>query len=226
MRTVILEADQDPETGETGLYIPGITRGDSTNASRDGLSIAHDLIEHVNGPSLIGTIDDELEALGAVWYVRGQHGELRHDSMGNAYTIYQNIAADITRMYRDFICGAATVHFDSPRTRPCLHDNDLQQILTDADNTYLQEFDRETEEYNEAKAHWAAYRALSLHRMRTGHRKAYRRWEHRGQYAANVQFWAIADAVDTHARHANYIGQQFKLRYGNREATCEEVYTD
>lgn len=33
---------------------------------------AHDLIEHINGWQNIGTVEDELQALGAAWWTRGQ----------------------------------------------------------------------------------------------------------------------------------------------------------
>jgi len=39
--------------------------------SRTGLMLAHDVIEHVNGFKVFGTKWDEVEALGAVYFVRG-----------------------------------------------------------------------------------------------------------------------------------------------------------
>ena len=39
--------------------------------ARTGLLLAHDVIEHVNGFKVLGTKWDEVEALGAAYYVRG-----------------------------------------------------------------------------------------------------------------------------------------------------------
>lgn len=43
---------------------------DRTDGSTSGMLIAHDILEHVNGPEAIGSIEDELEALGAVAFTR------------------------------------------------------------------------------------------------------------------------------------------------------------
>lgn len=227
MRTVILKAFTDEQTGELGYGLPDMPHDDTTNAANDGLLIAHDLIEHVNGPKDIGTIVDELEALGAMWYVRGQHGELRRDRIGSAYTVEQNMAADIVRMYRDYINGVEFIS-NIIRTFPCNADNSLNTILDHAEEDYIKEFDAngEKEEYYAAKEYWAAFRTQCLHRMRMGYRKAYNRWEKRGYYAANNQFWAIAEAVQPYVKHVEYEGQTIKLTYGDGKAYCEEVYDD
>lgn len=63
-----------------------MTRGDHVESAMDARVFAHDLVEHVNGVCEIGSIDDELEALGALWLIRGGSGAnevtdegLRHD---------------------------------------------------------------------------------------------------------------------------------------------------
>lgn len=223
MKTVILEAFRDESTGELGLGVKGMPRDETTNAAADGLTIAHDLIEHVNGPQAIGTIDDELEALGAIWYVRGQHGELRRDRVGSVYTIEQNLANDVTRMFRDHVAGDQYVSYRVPRSRPCDADDDLIRILEAGDESYRGEFNEDEREGLAEK--WAAYRAVALVRMRAGWRKAYRKWERLGRFAANNRFWEIAEAVDSGAK-PQYEGQQFRLSYGLGGATCEEIYDE
>lgn len=223
MKTVTLESFKDEETGIIGLSIVGMPRDYTTNAASDGLTIAHDLIEHVNGPECIGSIDDELEALGAIWYVRGQHGELRRDNVGSAHSIEHNIASDIVRMFRDHFYGAY-VSYDTLRTQACAHDEALHATLECADEEYLGEID--PDERGDARRKWADYRKLCLHRMRTGYRKARRKWERHGRYAANEQFWAIAEAVEPYAKNAEYEGARFKLTYGNGDARCAEDYAE
>jgi hypothetical protein len=224
MKTVILEAFRDENTGELGLGVVGMPRDQNTNAANDGLLIAHDLIEHVNGPEQIGSIDDELEALGAVWYVRGQHGELRRDGIGSCCSVEENLASDVVRMFRDHISGNQHVSYAPLRTRPVTHDYDLRCVLDYADASYLSDFN--DWEYEEARRRWGPYRAVALHRMRMGYRKARRKWERKGHFAANAQFWAIAEATDRAAKHPEFEGMRYKLSFGNGEAYCEEDYEE
>lgn len=223
--TVFLIAAKDEDTGELGLVIEGTTPAEGTlNSASDGLLIAHDIIEHVNGPERIGTIDDELEALGAIWYVRGKHGQLRKDGVGSFYSIEDNIASDVERMFRDYFYGQS-VTIKARYTRPHDHDDAFKCIIETARKRWPREF--EAKERSEALKLWRGYASAALHLMRTGYRKAHRRWEHRGRYAANKVFWAIAEAVGCYARGAQYEGQRFKLTYHtDGSAFCDEVYED
>lgn len=56
--------------GMIGWMLCGINPDADLNAAWDGRLIAHDILEHVNGPAAIGTVEDELEALGAAAFVR------------------------------------------------------------------------------------------------------------------------------------------------------------
>lgn len=223
MKTITLIAYRDDNTGEIGLGLKGMSRGDETNAAINGALIAHDLIEHVNGPKHIGSIDDELEALGASVYVRAQWGELQRNSR-SVYSPEQNIASDVVRMFREYVCGAyvAPMKF-RPRGGRVTHQEALEQVMALAADDWRAEID--AEDLDEAVPLWEAYSAIAMQRMQTGYAKARRKWEPRGQFAANNQFWAIADAVDTMLKHEELIeGMEFKLRYGNGEAICTAEY--
>lgn len=223
MRTIVLESFRDESTGTLGLSISGMPRDWNTNAAYDGLLIAHDLIEHVNGPERIGSIDDELEALGAIWYVRGQHSDLRRPYTSH-YSAEENISSDIVRMYRDHIAGGASVEYIGLRTKPCAADEALSAIIEYAARDYAGEFSED--ELDSAHEGWEAFAGLCLHRMRTGYRKAHKKWERKGRYAANSQFWAIADAVDPYTKSVEFEGMRYKLSFGNGEAFCDELYDE
>lgn len=226
MRTVILEAFEDDETGILGLGIVGVPRTGGTNAATEGLLIAHDLIEHVNGLTAIGSIDDELEALGGIWYVRGSHGELNRNGTGSYYSIEENIASDVVRMFRDHVDGGQYVDYSKRRvSQPVSADDYLQTILECADKTYLSEFNSDPDERVQAREAWPAYRKVALARMRRGYAKARRRYEKRGRFAANNLFWHIAEAVEPHCK-PDYAGQRFKLSYNKNGCRCEEIYED
>lgn len=212
MRTVTLDTIRDKETGETGLAVRGYSEDLNVNAATEGLLIAHDLIEHVNGVRRIGTIDDELEALGAIWYVRGQWGDLNRNGIGSAYTVHENIASDVVRMFRDFFYGAAC-DLNAPRTRPCEADDELLAILAVASKDAPRELDSNESEEECAKR-LAPYLSAALSRMRIGYRKAKAKYEKHGRHAANNLFWVVAEAVDAIRPSKLEIGQTFKLRFG------------
>jgi len=218
-----LVAFKDENTGDVGLAQKEMPRDETTNAATDGVLLAHDVVEHVNGPRLIGTIDDELEALGAVWYVRGQHGSLQNGRRTEYHTPEENIAADVTRMFRDHVYDAYVSA--AKRTRATDHEEAFAAILDKAERDYSHEIN--DEDHDKAADMWPAYRAAALAGMRTGYRKAFKRWERHGRFAANTAFWAIADAVEPCAKHAEEY-QTFRLTYDVRsgEARCWETTYD
>lgn len=61
-------------------------------------TLAHDIVEHVNGLDKIGTVEDELMALGAVWVTRGQWGGISQNRHITA-TPYEQIATDVYEMF-------------------------------------------------------------------------------------------------------------------------------
>ena len=68
MRYVRLQVAEDQLSGELGLKIKGM-RATEGMAMGSGLLVAHDLLEHQNGLRAIGSVGDELEALGGIWHV-------------------------------------------------------------------------------------------------------------------------------------------------------------
>jgi hypothetical protein len=224
-KSIILDAFEDAETGEVGLGLPGMSRKEGANAATNGTLIAHDLLEHINGPREIGTIDDELEALGALWFVRGQFGILRHDNLGSRYSVNENIASDIVRMYRDYFYGAY-VNMSRVRTMPCDHDLDFADILEHARVDIPQELD--TGEKVDTRD-IGAYLKVCLSRMRIGYRKAARKYKGEAHFI-NTLFWAVSDAVDPCTKHCEE-GMQFELVYGTGQdgrpfARCDEYYPE
>lgn len=223
-----LVAFEDQNFGGVGLGLADMPRNDDTNAATDGLLIAHDLLEHVNGARAIGTIEDELEALGAIWFVRGQFHELRRDNVGSAYTVHQNIASDVVRMFRDWFYGA---HLDTkaPRTRPCDADADFLEVIACAERDMRRELDSD-EDPREVVRRLREYRRVILPRMRIGYRKAARRFKG-DAYAANRLFWEVAEAVGRVFKGGElFEGQRFELVYGIDDgrafARCDESYGD
>lgn len=227
MKRITLIATHCDVTGELGLMVDGLSVPDGEAfAAMSGLLIAHDLLEHQNGVEQIGTIDDELEALGGVWFVRGQFGDLSRDGAGSLYSTEQNVSGDVTRMFRDHWEGGAYVAPTVPRTRAHDEDDSFDCILDYAREDIPKELEpcNTLTDQNERDAAVAHYLKIAKARLRIGFRKAAKKWT-RAQNA-NAQFWAIARAVDPFARHVEHEGQRFTLSYGNGEARCVEDFGD
>ena len=75
---------------------------------------AHDIVEHLDGVENIGPVEDELQALAAVWYCRGQFGDqitfegLAHDIQSNStycdYRIIDKAPIDLEAFANSWDC--------------------------------------------------------------------------------------------------------------------------
>lgn len=229
MRYVTLVSVNDQSTGELGLKVEGVPEIDYPMAAMEGLLIAHDILEHQQGVSKIGTIGDELLALGGIWYVRGQHADLRRDGRGSMYNSHENVASDLANMGRMYVQGCM-LHSKVPSKLPaCDADDDIRDILRYGAKEMVDEFRACSETLcHEERKRMGKYLRMSEILMRKGYNMARRRFE-RGEhsrYYANSLFWKIAEAVDPYCKHIEYEGQQFRLSYGDGEAKCKEIYDE
>lgn len=219
MRYVRLVAVSDEYDTDPGLALKGVQHNaEGFMADRDGILVAHDLLEHVNGREHIGTVWDELEALGAIWQVRGRHADFL-TKYGQNVSPTQNVAADVSRMWPEW--GADGMPPRAHRvknTRPHLYDEDFQEIIAHARKDILDEHrdDMNAAEFRDLDA----YLSEALHRMRTGFRKAERKYGE-GYFAHNM-FRRIRDAVA--GCKPEYEGQPFTLAYDAERAYVTEVY--
>lgn len=213
MRHVRLIAVSDEYDNELGFMIKGTPSFEGFMADRTGETIPHDILEHQNGLKNMGPVWDELEALGGIWQVRGRHGDL----MNNSYhSPIDNLAADVTRMYREWD-GFNGPH--SMATRPHLYDDDFMEIIAKAKSDIVKEARYEREEFDAARLR--EYLNLTLHRMRTGFRKAERRF---GQnWCGHSTFSAMKEAVAKATRWIDFEGQEFILSYGDCDARIREA---
>lgn len=224
MRYVRLIAVSDGYDSECGFAIRGVPRGDGFMADRGGVLLAHDLLEHVNRPEDIGQVWDELEALGAIWQVRGRHGDLFADRP-SYHSIESNIASDISRMFPEWHWQS----YNGPnadRAGQRRHDMDSYfeesiRLATKDIKSDIENGDHEPHTQNMRES-LAEYLDLALRRMRVGYRKAQRRYG--TGYEASNNFVAIRDAVkDARKAFELFEGQEFRLSYGRGRAEIIEV---
>jgi hypothetical protein len=227
LQTVTLECIED-EHGLIGLIVQGMPVNEETNASTEGLLIAHDLIEHINGVQNIGSIWDEMQALGALWYCRGQWSDLRRGGRGSIYTPHESVAAEFTRMFHDFAYGA-NLPGKIPRTMPHDSDSDFLQIIEHADEEYNSEINPGEFTPADLEALKQKFNRAALSGLRIGYRKAASKYGKHGRFFGNSLFWKVAEEVQQVCKHMEQ-GQTFQLRYGMKDgqawAQCREVYPE
>lgn len=208
----------DEAVGELGLVLRDLPYTDMPMVAMTGLQIAHDIVEHMNGTRFIGGIGDELEALGAVWFVRGITGELRRDGGGLMHSVEVHLASDVSRMAVDYVNGVGLERY-VPRTRACSEDCVFKDILSIAEQSTRVELEHMEDTVKFPRDYFRA----ALHYMRAGYRKAcrkYKRTEH-----ANQLFWNISNAVDGYIKSYGIQaeGQQCVLKVQGLRVSCEEV---
>lgn len=213
MKSVKLYSRVDDRTDEVGLVLADAPL--HLNPGNQGRLLAHDLLEHQNGVRSIGSIADEIEAMGACWFVRGQTS-----TMSQAYGQYRRPEEDIAYELNKL--------FD-------LHLNGVP-LRSTVNNTYSHEQDEVFDEIIRFSKHLmdsshkrkhstvlSDYCREAKHLLRSGMRKAEKRFE--DPMTASRQFWAIADAIDSSIKHGVEEYQEFRLLYGKGKAYFEEMYT-
>jgi hypothetical protein len=195
-------------TGEMGFVFKKLlnkNHGDIT-ADTSGLLLAHDLIEHQNGLDSIGSVWDELEALGAVWFTRGECGQL-----GNGYfSPQQALASDLLNLSRfvnfkriaDKLKGYKKLRFNS------YIKDDLLSVISE-----LKKDSIESEiEVELTDKDFQTYKAYCLHHMIIGYRKANKRFNNND--IANHLFIEIKSKISKVLKfHDLYEGSEYSLSY-------------
>jgi hypothetical protein len=202
MRSIIYDAVEDEEFGQVGLLPVGIDmRMGRMNASTWAPGVAHDVVEHVNGYGEIGSIEDELEAMGACWFTRGQHWDMSRGEAVSGMLPQEAIGIEIAEMFRRSVN-------DDEQVRPVANRaGDAEHSFRDCIEQARRYAKHEVEDAE--RRLFDAYAAAALTRMRLGYRKARRKWGHN----ANSLFWEIADAAKPVLKGIEE-GMSFKLVYG------------
>lgn len=234
MRHIRLVATSDEYDTELGFKLKGCADFEDFMACRNGELTAHDILEHQNGIAHMGTVWDELEALGGIWQVRGRHGDMAQERP-NMHSPTVNVASDVTRMFSEF---SADPDFgpgwQSVGTRAHLYDDAFREIIAIARHDIPREFrDMGNGSPDEDENGWSPelhalfedYLILALHRMRAGFRKAEKRFGDR--FVGHSLFCDIRDAVKRAVKHIDYEGQEFRLSYSlHGDVTCTALYEE
>ena len=217
MRHIRLIARED-RSGFTGLFVQGMNYAE-LDVATSGEMLAHDIIEHVNGKDEIGSIEDELQALGALWALRARHGELRRGEV-MWVTPEEAIGHDLSAMATEVYFGAY-IPPKIPRTYAHYFDESFEIILAEGQELferelrYMQDDDGDTKQLEH-------YWNMVISNMRIGARKLKR--QHGSFEAAARKFWNIREAAHRYI-DANYSGfETYRLSFDENNAYMEEVF--
>lgn len=205
-------------TGENGLIVEGVKIiKDEPMAALEGRVIAHDLLEHPNGLESIGSVDDELEALGGVYFVRCGYSRL-----SDHYSNEESLSYDVVTL--GLIHLVNNVSFKTPV--PILdHDSiDDQYDILDFFKSVVSFAKKgmyseiEDLEYNCTKEEIDQlvnnYLNNALNYMLQGYIKTFKRFEG-DNWDAYLQFEEIAFCMDVMLKHEKlYTGDRFFLEWG------------
>lgn len=211
MRHVRLVARSDEYDPDPGFMISACLPPDGSVPERfmadhgSGMMIAHDVMEHINGFHRMGPVWDELEALGAIWQVRGRHGSLLNSSAHYGNNPHAALANDLILAFEEWD-GDNGPH--SMHTKPHECDVDFEDIIKRA-RRVIAEDDADT------------FLNLALHRMRTGFNKAQRKYG--TDWSAACRFERIRDTVRLGRRQIDQEGQEFLLSFDDSQAVIRPL---
>lgn len=221
----ILIAKKCPQSGELGYIFKALPfNPDLFMVSNDPLLIAHDLLEHPNGLKNIGTIHDELMALGGIYFIRGYDGRLRRDRIGSVYSFEENISSDIVRMFGEL----TFVDFKpyTKRTMSTVPDEKFKEVISLTRGELVKEYDKDIfKSVHDRGTNTNIYLKSALAYMRLGYRKTARRFNNDACYANNL-FWEITDKLAPYFKYVDYEGQQLKLSVDGNKVYVDEYYED
>lgn len=213
MKTQFLDVVEDRATGDLGLIARGVRLMDYpmvAAGSFAGRLIAHDITEHMNGLKNIGSVDDELEAFGAILYGRCQTGHLEP----------LNLAYDICELARCYITGV-NYRTSIPRTNKLDEEYECDLVAMVHEGVIMAHDELGDEDFDVSRA--GEFKSTAIHYLRRGFRKAHRKYS--DPCVLTQRFEGIQSAVDRIANEIEYEGQSFRLTIkDNRHFHCEEVY--
>lgn len=209
MKYLRFQAVEDEDYGSLGLkFVNPKKMCNGKFTIQNGLLLAHDCIEHQQGHQKIGSIGDEMVALGGICFTRGQWGSLRRSGM-EYYSPVDSISMDITgEMARLYMEQGVPFRQKLVRSRCEDPSGIVDDVIECARQSWNKRYDGDKPIRQERiDSYLEACRVYMLH----GSKLADRRFDR--PHIAHDLFWAIEDATDKIITNLEYEGQLFSLSY-------------
>ena len=197
--------------GEYGLLLKGLANSYTyPSTTNQGIIIAHDLVEHQQGIKSIGSVGDELIALGGVWRVRGDSGMLGIDSY---YSPEENLSRDVVNLAESYLIGV-----------PLREDtNKYYRTSTSEWIECVSELSKKTlrDHYDYSEVEVSKYLDKAKYLMSKGYRMASRRFQNCD--CAYSLYSDIACAIDEIKYPEEYQEWEIQYSFTSREVSLKEI---
>jgi hypothetical protein len=211
-KSINLVVKECREVGELFLSLEDMRVLDMPMFS-DSYGLAHDIIEHINGAEKIGGIEDEFEALGVIFAIRGQFNDLRRDSMGSSYTPHANLASDVYQLFMATECADRKLRHSLVRKGKAEFHEDMEDIWSEFLSLTRSESDERPSAHTLAEFK-KAFRNLfcsgiQKHRRRFVNEKTVD--DDAKDSSANSLFYDLERAISKVSNWAEHEGQEFEI---------------
>lgn len=187
------------EDGSTGWVMVGAP---STHVPVQGMGVAHDILEHHKNDK--GTVEEELQALGAIYYIRGLGGYFgfKTDSF-----LSHEICNELGQKYEGVLDGIRQTKKRNPVNEEVERwiAGDVIKAREDFRLDFLEhnpEFEEQVEDYLAKVPDW----------MRLGFSKAKARYSRLDSYTVSLLFRDVAEQVDKLGKEADEYEYDLNLR--------------
>jgi hypothetical protein len=177
--------------------------------SSSGYLLAHDLVEHQNGFGAIGSVGDELMALGGMWYTRGHWGDFANTRMPPETVM----AYDVCSLFTDWI--EKDWGMPLPKVGRSEFRDDFVSIMAVA----YKSISEHPEDYDNTL--WPSFSKYALRFICKGAAKAHRRFG--STLKANRLYHRIRQAVQVGKLYMDWEGQELLLGYSEDRAYISEL---
>ena len=203
MINYLLEVKKDEElTGELGLVVKNkeVNRPYFQPATTSSL-LTHDILEHPYR-QITGDIEDELMAIGGVYYIRylGQYETTKY-----RYTELRDLSSDICEILRYLNNGYKLNNPKQYSTKNKYVNKDIQKVVKDAIKLYINEF----EELLNCDNTLIKYIQGWIFKGYSYTKKRYYKYDY---YTLSYIFKNIEEELNNLYKNISYEGQQFKLK--------------
>lgn len=194
MKRYTLSVKYERHSGYMGFILDRVRQIENTRMVTDsGEIIAHDIIEHITGLHKIGSIYDELQALGAMYFVRSMPYDSEDiPSKKSRHFLADDLAGFCIEFVEKGIKGSLTTkkHKNKELVKIFSHLVDIAKIALknyfDVNDNFI---DLNADKINH-------YFENAIHIMCIGYTKAKKKYK--TQNNANVLYWSIAHAINMH----------------------------
>lgn len=176
-----------------------------------GVLLAHDLIEHRHGIDSIGSIEDELQAIGAGWITRGQWGDYIRGRK-QRFTPYEMAASDIWDLFIEYMNAEKYI-----KTIPSikgLEDHPWHEDMILIMDKFRGQVRKEYPDASEDVIN--RFSDAALYYMLQGVDSLVAEWGDR--FGGNNIFWCIAEEYDSMLKtHGIIEGLEYRIEYGEKQ---------